>query len=419
MMKKKIGSLVLAGIFASSVVTPYTWAQDATPQTTQSTETVAAPSAVSALPQAPVIEVSSYLLLDVTSGQVLAEKNADELVEPASLTKLMTAYLVFDALRNNRLTLDQTITISARARNMEGSRMFVELNEQVRVEDLIKGMIIQSGNDATVALAEGVGGTVDNFVAMMNHQAQLLGMTKTVYKNPEGLTVEGHLTTSRDLAILATRLMEDFPEQYQYYSMKEFTYPPEGGKGKPIPQKNRNQLLFIDPSVDGMKTGRTDAAGYCLVATAARAFPNLPEKRRVLSIVLGAKDDNGRTQASQTLLNWGFQAWDDLRVAEANLPLLQPKVWKSSNNDVKLGLSQSLVVTVPRGSASQLKSTATYMEPLVAPLKAGTEVGELKVTLHTPAGVVQLASRKLVVLDTVEEAGFFGRMWDGMRLWFN
>lgn len=414
---KRIGSLVLTAALASGLLTPLAWAQET--QTTQDPQQSSPAATAGVLPQAPDVDVSSYLLMDVTSGQILAEKNAHELVEPASLTKLMTAYLVFDALRNNRLSLDQTLTISARARNMQGSRMFVEQNAQVQVEDLIKGMIIQSGNDATVALAEGVGGTVENFVAMMNQQAKALGMTKTTYKNPEGLTEEGHLTTAWDMAILAIRLMQDFPEQYKYYSMKEFTYPPEGSKGNSIPQKNRNQLLFIDPTVDGMKTGRTDAAGFCLIATAAREFPNLPQKRRVLSIVVGAKNENARTQISQTLLNWGFTAWDDIRVADANAPLLAPKVWKSSASEVKLGLAQPLIITIPKGSADYVKSSAVYMEPLIAPLTAGMEVGDLNVTLQTPAGTMQMATRKLVVLEPVEEAGFFGRMWDGMRLWFN
>lgn len=413
---KRIGSWVLAGVLASSLLNPLAWAQGEPPA---QAEQSSAATVNAVLPQTPAVGINNYLVIDVTSGQILAEKNADEPVEPASLTKLMAAYVVFDALKNNRLSLDQTLTISARARNMEGSRMFVELNEQVRVEDLIKGMIVQSGNDATVALAEGVGGSVENFVDMMNKQASAMGMTKTFYKNPEGLTVEGHTTTARDLAILAIRLMADFPEQYKYYSIKEFTYPPEGSKGNSIPQKNRNRLLFIDPTVDGMKTGRTDAAGFCLVATAAREFPNLPAKRRVLSIVLGAKDDDARAQISQTLLNWGFQAWDDLRIADADVTLLRPKVWKSSASEVKLGLTESLIISIPRGTAGNVKSSATYVEPLVAPLTKGTEVGELKVTLETPSGSIQIASRKLVVLETVEEAGFFGRMWDGMRLWFN
>lgn len=371
------------------------------------------------LPQPPGIDASAYLLMDVTSGQILAESNSDAPVEPASLTKLMTAYLVFDALQKNRLSLDQTLTVSARARNMEGSRMFIEQNAQVRVEDLIKGMIIQSGNDATVVLAEGVGGSVENFVDMMNKQARALGMLHTTYKNVEGLPEDGHITTARDLAILAVRLMTDFPEQYKYYSMKEFVYPPEGGKEKSIRQPNRNRLLFIDPSVDGLKTGHTSTAGYCLVASSAREFPNLQGRRRLVSVLLGAKDDAMRTQESQKLLNWGFQAWDDIKVADARVPLVRTKVWKGSVDEVKLGLAQTLIISIPRGLADKLKSSATYVEPLIAPLSTGTETGELKVTLETSNGSILVATRKLAVLETVNEAGFFGRMWDGMRLWFN
>lgn len=388
-------------------------------ESTSSAPVIAAPSINTVLPQPPGIDATAYLLMDVTSGQILAESNSNALVEPASLTKLMTAYLVFDALQKNRLSLDQTLTVSERAYKMEGSRMFIDKNTQVRVEDLIKGMIVQSGNDATVVLAEGVGGSVENFVDMMNKQARAMGMLNTTYKNPEGLNEEGHLTTARDLAILSVRLMMDFPEQYKYYSLKEFTYPPEGGKVKPIRQPNRNRLLFIDPSVDGLKTGHTSTAGYCLVASSSREFPNLQGRRRLVSVLLGAKDDAMRTQESQKLLNWGFQAWDDIKVADARVPLVTPKVWKGSVDEVKLGLSQTLIISIPAGMTNNLKSSATYVEPLIAPLSAGAEMGELKVSLETSAGTIQIASRKLVVLNSVEEAGFFGRMWDGMRLWFN
>lgn len=418
---KRVGSWILACTMVWASVSTATWAQQT------ATQPVVAPPAVATtpvapmslvLPQPPALTAKAYLLMDMNSGQVLAEKNPDMSVEPASLTKLMTAYLVFDALRANRLALDQKLMVSARARNMPGSRMFVEQNSQVSVEDLIKGMIVQSGNDATVVLAEGVGGSVENFVAMMNQQAQLMGMRGTVYFNPEGLTAPGHLTTARDLAILSTRLIADFPQEYKYYSLKDFTYPPNSADAKSIPQDNRNRLLRIDPTVDGLKTGHTDAAGYCLVASSAREFPNLSQKRRLLSIVLGTESDKVRTEESQNLLNWGFQAWDDVELFAANQAIVTPTVWKGSANEAKLGTTQPIVVSVPRGMASNLKPVATYTTPLLAPIDAGQEVGELKITLETPSGSMPIATHKLVVLEEVSEAGFFGRMWDAMRLWF-
>ncbi|NCY26198.1 MAG: D-alanyl-D-alanine carboxypeptidase, partial [Alphaproteobacteria bacterium] len=265
-------------------------------------------------PQPPEIAARAYLLLDVTANQMLAEKDIDMPVEPASLTKLMTAYLVFDALRTKKISLTQTLPVSERAWKMPGSRMFIDPKMKVPVEDLIKGMIVQSGNDATVALAEGVGGTLERFVLLMNEQARALGMKATAYKNPEGLTEPGHVTTARDLSTLATRLMRDFPNEMAYYAIKKYRY-----EGTPAANdSNRNLLLFRDPSVDGLKTGHTDAAGYCLIATARRNFPTLVStgapagspaangSRRLLSIVLGAASENARANESQKLLNWGY-----------------------------------------------------------------------------------------------------------------
>lgn len=414
---KRLGSWVLACTMVWAGFSATAWAQQPAAEATAAATASSTAPVNPALPQPPAIAAKSYLLMDVNSGQILAESNADMLVEPASLTKLMAAYLVFDALRTNRLTLEQTLPVSARARNMEGSRMFVEQNAQVKVEDLIKGMIVQSGNDATVVLAEGVGGSVENFVSMMNQQAHLLGMRNTTFKNVEGLPDPGHMTTARDLAILASRLMTDFPKEYQYYSMKEFTYPPEGENVKSITQPNRNRLLFLDPSVDGLKTGHTSSAGFCLVASAARDFPNLSSKRRLLSIVLGTDSDKIRTEESQKLLNWGFAAWDDVQVYAANAEIVKPRVWKGSVNEVKLGSLQPIVVTVPRGMATSLKPTVTYNDPLMAPITRGQEAGELKIALETPTGPMHISTHKLVALENVGEAGFFGRMWDGFRLW--
>lgn len=404
-------SIAVTSLFTSA------WAQ--TPSTEVEVpvpESAAVAAVLPGFPQPPEIKAKSYILIDTNTGQVLAEKDANALVEPASLTKLMTAYLVFEALQNNRLKLDQTLQVSARARHMEGSRMFVEENAWVSVEDLLKGMIVQSGNDATIVLAEGTGGSVENFVTSMNQKAQALGMTNTTFMNPEGLNVPGHLTTARDLATLSMRLMQDFPQEYKYYSIKEFAYSPKPD-ALPINQPNRNRLLFIDPSVDGLKTGHTSTAGYCLISSSSKKFPNMDENRRLLSVLLGAESDNARTQESQKLLNWGYQAWVDIQLITANTKVVSSPVWKGAASEINLGAANHIIVSVPQGMADQIRTTASYTEPLLAPLKAGENVGTIKVTLETPSGVVELGSYPLVTLEKVEEAGFFGRMWDSFLLW--
>ncbi len=289
-----------------------------------------APVAQAQAPAAPEIAARAYLLLDVTSNQILAAKDIDLPVEPASLTKLMTAYVVFDALKSRKITLDQTFGVSERAWKMPGSRMFIDPKMQVRVEDLIKGMIVQSGNDATMALAEGVGGTAERFVELMNQQAKVLGMKNTGYRNPEGLTAPGHTTTARDLSLLSTRLMRDFPEYVGYYAIKHYRYP-----GTPAANdSNRNLLLFRDPSVDGLKTGHTDAAGYCLVATARRDVPALGSgaagQRRLLSVMLCASSENARTTESQKLLNWGYTAYETVRLFPAGSRSRRPRSGRGS-----------------------------------------------------------------------------------------
>jgi D-alanyl-D-alanine carboxypeptidase (penicillin-binding protein 5/6) len=360
------------------------------------------------MPQAPELAAKAYLLLDVTANQVLAAKDPDTAVEPASLTKLMTAYLVFDALKSRKVDLKQALPVSERAWKMPGSRMFIDPKMKVPVEDLIKGMIVQSGNDATMALAEGVGGSAERFVQMMNEQAKALGMNQTQYKNPEGLTAAGHTTTVRDLSILATRLMRDFPEYVPYYAIKKYRYP-----GTPAAnESNRNLLLFRDPSVDGLKTGHTQAAGYCLVATAKRDFPNVGS-RRLLSIVVGTDSENARSNESQKLLNWGYAAFDALKLFEANQPVATPSVWKGKSSELKLGSFQPLVVAVPAGSAAQIKTQVLRPEPLVAPFAKGQSVGTLKVL----RGDQPLFEVPLVALEAVEQAGVMGRAWDAMRLW--
>jgi len=360
------------------------------------------------VPQPPEIAARAYLLVDVTAQQTLAELDADKPIEPASLTKLMTAYIVFDALKAKKITLQQTFGVSERAWKMPGSRMFIDPKMKVPVEDLVKGMIVQSGNDATMALAEGVGGTVEHFVQMMNAQAKLLGMKSTGYKNPEGLTEPGHTTTARDLSILASRLMQDFPDYVGYYAIKKYRYP-----GTPAAnENNRNLLLFRDPSVDGLKTGHTDAAGFCLIATAKREAPGVGQ-RRLLSIVLGAASENARATESQKLLNWGYTAFDAIKLFDANQAVVTPNVWKGRGSQVKLGRFAPIVVAVPAGAAGRIQTQVARPEPLLAPLNRGQAVGALKVTLDQKP----LVDVPLLVLDTVEQAGFVGRAWDSVRLW--
>jgi D-alanyl-D-alanine carboxypeptidase (penicillin-binding protein 5/6) len=360
------------------------------------------------VPQPPEIAARAYLLVDLTAQQTLAELDADKPIEPASLTKLMTAYIVFDALKSKKISMQQTFGVSERAWKMPGSRMFIDPKMKVPVEDLIKGMIVQSGNDATMALAEGVGGTVEHFVQMMNAQAKVLGMKSTGYKNPEGLTEPGHTTTARDLSILAGRLMQDFPDYVGYYALKKYRYP-----GTPAAnENNRNLLLFRDPSVDGLKTGHTDAAGFCLIATAKRDAPGVGQ-RRLLSIVLGAASENARATESQKLLNWGYTAFDAIKLFDANQAVVTPNVWKGSGSQVKLGRFAPIVVAVPAGAAGRIQTQVARPEPLVAPLNRGQAVGALKVTLDQKP----LVDVPLLVLDTVEQAGLVGRAWDTVRLW--
>ncbi|MES2361313.1 MAG: D-alanyl-D-alanine carboxypeptidase family protein [Pseudomonadota bacterium] len=377
--------------------------------------TVSSPAQAQA-PQAPEIAARSYLLLDVTANQILAAKDIDSPVEPASLTKLMTEYLVFDALKAKKIDLKQTFGVSERAWKMPGSRMFIDPKMQVPVEDLIKGMVVQSGNDATMALAEGVGGTVEHFVQLMNEQAKALGMKSTSYKNPEGLTEAGHTTTARDLSILATRLMTDFPDYIGYSAIKKYRYP-----GTPAANDtNRNTLLFRDPTVDGLKTGHTEAAGYCIIATAKRDFPNLgangaPGGRRLLAIVLGTASDSARANESQKLLNWGYTAFEAVKLFDGGQAVVSPSVWKGKASTVKLGQFQPIVVAVPAGSAPKLKTQVARPDPLVAPFGRGQRIGSLKVTSGDNPAVV--AEVPLVALEAVEEAGILGRAWDAVRLW--
>ena len=362
--------------------------------------------------QPPEVAARQYILMDLTTGQTLAERDADTPTDPASLTKLMTAYIVFGALRDKKLTLEQPVAVSVRAwdeRKGDPSLMFIDTTMRPTVEELLHGMIVQSGNDASVALAEAVGGTLENFTAMMNRQAQAWGLKNTSFKNVTGMGEAGHKSSARDVAVIASHVIRDFPQFYRYYSIREWTY-------NKIRQDNRNLLLRRDPTVDGMKTGYTEAAGYCLVASAARDYPNLGtgNKRRLLSVVLGAASREGRANESQKLLNWGYQAFDPVKLFDAGKAIATPEVWKGKERQARLGSDAAVVIAVPRGEADKLKTIVERTEPLVAPLAKGQRVGTLKVTTAAGAPVAEVP---LVVLEAVEQAGIFGRAWDAIRLW--
>jgi D-alanyl-D-alanine carboxypeptidase (penicillin-binding protein 5/6) len=361
--------------------------------------------AAAALPPvpAPVLEAKAWLLVDVQSGQALAAKDADARLEPASLTKLMTAYLSLQALKEGRLRLDQPLPVSAKAWRAEGSRMFLEVGKSAKVEDLLKGMIVQSGNDACIVLAEGIAGSEEAFVKLMNEQARRLGMTASQFANATGLPMAGHYSTARDLARLTAALIRDFPHDYAaYYSLMEFTY-------SGISQPNRNRLLWLDPHVDGVKTGHTDSAGYCLIASALR------DKRRLVSVVLGAKDDLARARESQKLLNHGFQHFETVKLYEANRPVTELRLYKGSSSKLDAGFPYDFHVTVPRGAAAQLQAQIITQQPMLAPVSRGQKVGVLRLSL---AGK-HYADYPLMALKTISLAGMIGRGWDSLMLLFH
>ena len=356
---------------------------------------------LSPLPAAPAIAAKAYLLLDFNSGQTLVARNPQERVEPASLTKLMTAYLTFAALDQKRIRLEQVVPVSEFAWRAEGSRMFIEPRKPVTVEELIRGMVVQSGNDACIALAERIAGSEEAFAGMMNREAERLGMKNTRYMNASGLPDPRHYSTARDLYLLATALIRDFPEQYAlYYSQREYRY-------NGITQVNRNRLLWLDSTVDGMKTGFTEAAGYCLVASSKRG------PRRLLSVLLGSTSETVRAQESQKLLNWGFQFFDAVRLYAGNAPVKEIEVWKGARATLKAGFRGDLVVTVPKGQGEKLKAELLSHSPLVAPVVAGARVGNLRVTLDGKP----LGEYPVIALEEVPAAGIFGRAWDTLRLW--
>jgi len=384
--------------------TPTVWAQQVVaPSSAVSSVTPVAISSLAELSSvpAPTIAARAWISIDVMSGQVLASSNAQMQIEPASLTKIMTAYVVFNALQEKRITLDQQVPVSERAWRTGGSRMFVEPRKPVTVDELIQGVIVQSGNDASVALAEAVGGTEESFATLMNQEAERLGMTQTHFKNSTGLPDPQHVTTVDDLAKLAVALIDDHPDYFHYYKQKEFTY-------NKITQPNRNRLLWADPSVDGMKTGHTDAAGYCLVSTASRG------DRRILSVVAGADSEATRAEESLKLLNWSFQNFDSVQLYGQNQPGLEARVWEGTVDTVKLGPPQAIWVTVPRGKSADIKPVAQRTDPLVAPLAKDQQVGTLALTLDDKV----LSVVPLVVQDAVERAGFFGRMVDLVKRQF-
>lgn len=350
---------------------------------------------------APSIAASVHLLVDVTSGQTLASVNGDERRDPASLTKLMTAYLVFGALRAKTIQPSQMVNVSERAWRAEGSRMFIEPRRAVSVDELLRGMIIQSGNDAAIALAELVAGSEEAFVAKMNAETARLGMTNSHFANVTGLTAPEHYSTAADLARLASAVIVDYPEFYPLYAQKEFRY-------NGITQPNRNRLLWTDPNVDGIKTGHTDAAGWCLIASAKNG------ERRVLAVVLGAASDAARASEAQKLLNWGFQAFDTVRLYQSGKPIGMLKVWKGTLKEVPAGFLADRYLTLPKGKADKLALTMDAQQTLVAPIARAQPVGTVKVALEGRP----VAEFPLIALEEVPEAGILGRAWDTIRLWF-
>lgn len=357
-----------------------------------------------AIAQQPAIslDAKAFLLTDYQTGQALASKNANERIEPASLTKLMTAYVVFAALKQNRIALDQQVPVSERAWRMIGSRMFIEPNKAVTVDQLIKGMIVQSGNDACIALAETIAGTEEIFVHMMNKEANRLGMKNTRFMNTTGLPDPDHYTTAYDLTLLATAIIRDFPDYYPLYSLKDYTY-------NDITQKNRNRLLWLDPHVDGLKTGWTESAEFCLITSAKR------DNRRLLSVVIGAKSDKARSMESQRLLNYGFQFYDTLHLYKKNQSLTTIKLWKGTQDTLKAGFNRDVFFTLPKGQSDKLKATMEYKQPLVAPIVPGDRVGKVNFTLNGKP----IATYPLVALETVESSNIIGRTWDSLMLLIN
>lgn len=348
----------------------------------------------------PVIASRAWIVVDAVTGQTIASQNPSQEVEPASLTKIMTVYLMFEALKEKRITADQQVNVSEKAWRTPGSRMFIEPRKPVTVEELLYGVVVQSGNDASVAIAELLAGTETAFAQQMTEKAIALGMKDTTFKNSNGLPDPEHTTTVQDLAILAQRMISDHPKKYEMYAVREFTY-------NNIKQNNRNRLLWVDPSVDGMKTGHTTAAGYCLIATAQRG------ERRMISVLVGAESEATRAEESLKLLNWSFQNFDLVKLFDANKPAIQARVWEGTTELAALGSPMPILVTIPRGKTGDVLVTAQRPDPLLAPLSQGQRVGQMTLSLDgQPLRVLPLD-----VLEPVERAGFFGRALDQFKLW--
>ena len=408
MALRPIPTLVVAALIATAGVPPPAVGQPRgkpAPAPAQQAPTAATQGlAVGAAPQ---IAARSWLLVDVTTGQLLAASEPDMRVEPASLTKLMTAYLVFNALKERKLAPTDRPPVSQAAWKAIGSRMFVDPAKPATVDELLHGLIIQSGNDAAIILAEALGGSEGNFAQQMTREAQRLGMRNTQFTNASGLPDAQHYSTARDLAILASRLIEDHPDYYRLYSQREYQY-------NNIRQPNRNRLLFVDPTVDGVKTGHTDAAGFCLIASSRREQPGSGVSRRLLSVVMGTSSESARAIESQKLLNWGFASFDVVRLYQKDQPAASYEVWKGKADEVKAGFANNVLVTVARGQGERVKGEIERAQPLVAPIDKGQRIGTLRVRLDDRT----IAEHPLIALAPVEQAGWFGRAWDTMRLWF-
>ncbi|MDG4551889.1 MAG: D-alanyl-D-alanine carboxypeptidase [Candidatus Contendobacter sp.] len=354
------------------------------------------------IPPLSPLPVRGYILMDYQSGNVLAQDKSDERMEPASITKLMTAYVVYKALKSGKIHLSDQVTISEKAWRTSGSKMFVKLGTQVSVEDLLKGMVIQSGNDATVALAEKVAGSEETFVKLMNQEAERLGLKSSHFTNAPGMPDPNHYMSARDIATLTRALIRDFPDQYPRYAERSFKY-------NNIEQQNRNRLLLTDPSVDGVKTGHTESAGYCLVSSAKR------NDTRLIGVVLGAQKEKDRFQASKTLLDYGFSFFESRKLHDANAPVVTTRIWKGQDNQLPLGVAHPLYVTVPKGQAAQVSTTTTVQPTIVAPIQKDQALGEIVVKL----GDQEVSKTPLVALKDVPESGWFGRMIDAILLFFH
>ena len=353
------------------------------------------------LPEPPELAAQSWLLYDFTGNRVLVNQDGDKRLEPASLTKLMTAYLTFDAIKRGKLKLNQSLDIPATAirRNRNESRMLLKAGQTVTVDELLHGLIVQSGNDAAIALAISVAGNVDDFVKMMNDDAKRLGMKNTHFANPTGLPDDQHFSTAFDIALLASAILRDFPQHYPIFGLRNFTF-------NNITQANRNRLLWLDPYADGMKSGHTDAAGYCLVSSAKRG------DHRLISVVMGAKTNQRRATESQKLLNYGFQNFDSIRLYSKNDPVTTLGIWKGTESQIALGFRKDLFLTIPKDSYSQLKATIKTSQPLIAPVSGGQQLGLLSLTLSGEP----YAEYPLVALDKVQIANVFSRGWDSLQL---